>query len=74
MPRIHADVGQHAGDVDVICGSEQSNGNAFPLEIPNRPDSFVSEELVAAAVNAGEQDEGLSAIECRDQLLSPTPA
>jgi hypothetical protein len=44
----------------MVFGSERSYSDALPLEVSNRSDALVAEELEAPAVNAGEYGNRLS--------------
>ena len=64
---VHADICHHAGDEDVFATPQFGDRYSLPLEIADRPDSLVSEQFVAAAVNAGEHDNGALRIDRRHQ-------
>src|SRR5262245_690872 len=60
---IESDVGCHGGKEDVGARAERGNGDPFPLQVPDGPDTFLSEHFDAADMNAGQEDHRLIGVD-----------
>jgi hypothetical protein len=68
LARVHADVGRHAGQKDVL-GAAQTivDVDGLPLQIPDGAHPFAPEQLEAANMDPGEDHERVSGVHAGDQ-------
>ena len=52
---------------DVIRTADSANRDGLPLQVADRPDAFVAEELEAAGVQAAKDYDGIACVDPRDE-------
>ena len=79
--RVEADIGCHAGEEDVLGASEAiAEGDGLALQVADRAHPLAPEQLEAADVDSGEDDERVSGVHAGDQgpekfrAMSTSPA
>ena len=64
---VDADVGKDARDLDVVWGARPGNGDAHAAEVADRLEALVADDLLAADVAPGDEDEGVTPIDPGDE-------
>src|SRR5207244_8456313 len=65
--RVNAKVGEDARNLDVVWSARPSNGDALPAQVVERLDALVGNDLLAADVAPGDEDDGVTPIDPGDE-------
>jgi len=65
--RVDAHVRQHARDQDMVPIPDILDGHRLAFEVADRTHLLLAEQLVAASVHAGQQDDRFAGVQMRDQ-------
>jgi hypothetical protein len=66
-PGVEADLRQHAGRENMARGAQLGDGHGLALQIPDRLDSVIAEQLKAADVGSGQDNDGIAGLDLQDE-------
>ena len=62
LGRVQPDIGRHAGQKHVLARAESLDADALALEVGDRPDALIAEQLEAARVDARQHRQALARV------------